>query len=37
MFILLLAGMVFRLAMLPCLVETGTVTLVGALVQGMPW
>ena len=29
--------MVFRLAMLPCLVETGTVTLVAALLLGMPW
>ena len=32
-----LSGMVFRLAMLPCLVETGAVTLTGHLLLGLPW
>ena len=32
-----LSGMVFRLAMLPCLVETGAVTLAGHLMLGLPW
>jgi len=32
-----LSGMVFRLAMLPCLIETGAVTLASHLLLGLPW
>ena len=32
-----LSGMVFRLAMMPCLMETGAVTLAGHLMLGLPW
>ena len=32
-----LSGMVFRLAMMPCLMETGAVTLASHLMMGLPW